>query len=107
MQKKYVKILITLLTITMLALFLSSCVIFLPSIPPIVEIKIVNDKWAYKIYVDGKYAGVTSESGKLTLHTINEGYHHFKAEDTSPLKRYGEKWQTIRSGYNRVEIYTE
>ena len=106
-KKKYIKIFITLLAIATLSLFLTGCIVFFPSISPIVEIRIANDKWVYKIYVDGKYEGVTSESGKLTLYNINEGYHRFEAEDTSFQKRYGEKWQTIRSGYNRVEIYTE
>lgn len=107
-KKKYVKIFITLLTIAALTLFLTGCIVFLPpSMHPIVEIRIINDNWGYDIYVDGKYEGTTRESGKLTLYTINEGYHHFEAEDTSSLKRYGEKWQTIKSGYNKVDISTE
>ncbi|MFZ2331438.1 MAG: hypothetical protein WAW45_07600 [Atribacterota bacterium] len=108
-KKKYIKIFITLITISTLTLFLTGCIVFIPPMPmrPIVEIRIINDNWEYDIYVDGKYEGTTRESGKLTLYTINEGYHHFEAEDTSSLKRYGEKWQTIKSGYNKVDISTE
>ncbi len=107
-KKKYIKIFITLLTIATLTLFLTGCIVFLPpSVYPIVEIKIVNDNWVYEIYVDGEYAGVTSDSGKLTLHTIDEGYHLFEAYDTSFTKRYGKKFQEIHSGYNKVDISTK
>ncbi len=105
-KKKYIRFFLILLVITTLSLFLSGCIVFIPPLSPVVEIRIINDNWEYDIYVDGKYEGTTSESGKLTLYTINEGYHHFEAEDTSSLKRYGEKWQTIKSGFNKVEIYT-
>ena len=105
-KKKYIRFFLIILVITTLSLFLSGCIVFIPPLSPIVEIEIANDSWSYKIYVDGKYEGITSNSGKLTLYNINEGYHHFEAEDTSSIRRFGEKWQTIRSGFNKVEIYT-
>ncbi len=97
--------LLTIFVIAVFALFLNGCIILLPS-NPIVEINIANDNWTYEIYVDGAYYGTTNSSGKLTLYNINPGYHHFEAQDTSLFGRYGDKWQTIKSGYNKVNIYT-
>lgn len=105
-KKKYIRFFLIILVITTLSLSLSGCIVFIPPLSPIVEIEIANDSWSYKIYVDGKYEGTTSDSGELTLYNIDEGYHHFEAEDTSSIRRFGEKWQTIRSGFNKVEIYT-
>ena len=105
-KKKYIRFFLIILLITTLSLFLSGCIVFIPPLSPVVEIEIANDSWSYKIYVDGKYEGTTSDSGELTLYNIDEGYHHFEAEDTSSIRRFGEKWQTIRSGFNKVEIYT-
>lgn len=104
-KKYYLKLFASFFIITILALFLNGCLVIIPS-TPIVEINIVNDNWTYEIYVDGSYYGTTDSSGSLTLYTISPGYHHFEAYDTSILGRYGEKWQTIKSGYNRVNIYT-
>ena len=105
-KKKYIRFFLIILVITTLSLFLSGCIVFIPPLSPIVEIEIANDSWSYKIYVDGKYEGTTSDSGELTLYNIDEGYHRFEAEDTSSIRRFGEKWQTIRSGFNKVNIYT-
>jgi len=87
-----------------LAIFLNGCVIYVGN--PIVEINITNDNWKYDIYVDGSFQGTTDNTGKLILHNVSAGYHHFEAQDTSFLNRYGDKWQTITSGYNRVNIST-
>ena len=105
-KKKYIRFFLIILLITTLSLFLSGCIVFIPPLSPVVEIEIANDSWSYKIYVDGKYEGTTSDSGELTLYNIDEGYHRFEAEDTSSIRRFGEKWQTIRSGFNKVNIYT-
>jgi len=103
-KRQFFKLLLTILTISFLALFLSGCLIIIDN--PIVEIDIVNDNWTYEIYVDGNYYGITNSSGNLTLYSISPGYHHFEAQDTSFLGRYGDKWQTIKSGYNKVNINT-
>jgi hypothetical protein len=105
-NKKYIRFFLILFVITTLSLSLSGCIVFIPPLSPVVEIEISNDNWSYKIYVDGKYEGTTNDSGKLTLYNIDEGYHHFEAEDTSSIRRFGEKWQTIINGFNKVEIYT-
>ncbi len=104
-NKKFFKLLTAILTISFLTLFLSGCLIVIDN--PIVEIDIVNDNWTYEIYVDGSYFGTTNSSGELTLYSISPGYHHFEAQDTSFLGRYGDKWQTIKNGYNKVNIYTD
>jgi len=103
-KNQYFKLLLVFLTVSLIALFLSGCVIYVDS--PIVEINIANDNWTYEIYVDGNYYGTTDDSGNLILYSISSGYHHFEAFDTSLLGRYGEKWQTIKNGYNVVNIYT-
>jgi hypothetical protein len=103
-KRQFFKLLLTILTISFLTLFLSGCLIYINN--PIVEINIANDNWTYEIYVDGSYFGTTDSSGKLTLYSVTPGYHHFEAQDTSFLGRYGDKWQTIKSGYNKVNIYT-
>ena len=102
-NKQSLKIFISIL-IVIFALFLNGCVIYLGN--PIVEINIANDNWKYEIYVDGFYAGETNNSGNLVLYNISPGYHHFEAQDTSFFNRYGAKWQTIKEGYNTVNIYT-
>ncbi len=103
-KKNFLKLFTAFLVISILALFLNGCIIIIDS--PIVEIKIANDNFTYKIYVDGHYEGTTDQYGELTLQNISEGYHHFEAEATSFPKYYGHKWQTIKSGYNKVNIYT-
>ena len=100
------KLLLVISGILLFSFLFSSCVVFIPS-QPIVEINITNDSWTYDIYVDGNYYGKTNNSGKLTLFNINPGYHHFEAfESPSLLGRYGDKWQTITNGYNKVNILT-
>ena len=104
-KKQFFKLFLTISMITVLSLFLNGCLVILP-VTPIVEINIANDNWTYEIYVDGSYSGTTDNSGKLTLYSITPGYHHFEAQDTSFLGRYGDKWQTIKNGYNKVNINT-
>ena len=103
---QFSKIFLAILALLFLATSLSSCVVFIPS-NPIVEIEIVNDNWEYDIYINGNYYGKTDNTGKLTLYDVSPGYHHFEAfESPSILGRYGDKWQTIRVGYNKVNIST-
>lgn len=100
------KVFFLILAVLFLSISLSSCLVFIPS-QPIVEINITNDNWTYDIYVDGNYLGKTDANGDVTFSNINPGYHHFEAfESPSLLGRYGEKWQTITSGYNKVNIVT-
>lgn len=102
-KKNSFRFLFLFLILSVFALFLNGCLVFIGN--PIVEINI-NDNWRYDIYVDGSFQGTTDSSGRMTLYNLSSGYHHFEAHDTSILGRYGDKWQTITSGYNRVNITT-
>jgi len=104
-RKQFFKLLLAVLIISVFTLFLSGCLIYIGN--PITEINIANDNWTYDIYIDGSYQGITNSSGKLTLYNVTPGYHQFEAfESPSVLGRYGDKWQTIISGYNKVNINT-
>jgi hypothetical protein len=105
-RKQFFKLFLILTIIAVFTLFLNGCLVLLP-VTPIVEINITNDNWTYDIYVDGSYQGITNSSGKLTLYNVTPGYHQFEAfESPSVLGRYGDKWQTIINGYNKVNINT-
>ena len=105
-KKQILKLFLVVFVLSFLSIFLTGCIVLIPG-SPIVEINITNDSWTYDIYVDGNYLGRTDNSGKITLSNITTGYHHFEAfESPSLLGRYGDKWQTITDGYNRVNIVT-
>lgn len=102
-RSKFLKTLFLILLVSLVAIFMSGCVVI---VSPVVQISIGNDNWTYRIYVDGTLYGTTDFDGELTLYTVSPGYHFFEAEDTSFFNRYGSKWQTITSGFNQVTIFT-
>lgn len=105
-KKQFFKLLLAILIFAAFTLLLNGCIVLIPS-SPIVEINITNDNYTYEIRIDGNYYGTTDSSGKLTLYNVSTGYHYFEAfESPSILGRYGDKWQTITSGYNKVNIVT-
>jgi hypothetical protein len=107
------KILLSILIFSVLSLGLSSCDINIitPPITGTVKVIIMDDYYSYDVYMDGSKIGTTpkvdpSQNSEKTFYNIPTGYHEFYVVSTDN-KYEGWKNQTIYSGNNTVEMYTD
>ncbi|HBY57919.1 MAG TPA: hypothetical protein DEG96_08710 [Candidatus Atribacteria bacterium] len=99
------------LIVSLLSIGLIGCVDIIIPTTGTVKVIIMDDYYSYDVYMDGQYLGTTPKvdiysNSEKTFYDIPIGLHEFYVRSTD--KKYeGWKEQTIYSGYNTVEIYTD
>jgi hypothetical protein len=105
------KVLLSILIVSILSIGLTGCIDIVIPTTGTVKIIIMNDYYSYVVYMDGDRLGVTPEvhpnlNSEKTFYNIPTGPHTFYVVSTDN-KYEGWKDQTIYSGNNTVQIYTD